>query len=83
MRASARTLGRVRTDTPCLRGRVSASAWMLGCVRTDATVHADAKIRPRGRECLPPGNFITDATVCPSHGLPSGHRPSVCPLSFA
>jgi hypothetical protein len=25
------------------------------------------------------GNFITDATVRPSHGLPSGHRPSVRP----
>jgi hypothetical protein len=33
-------------------------------VRTDASV-------------LPPGNFITDATVRPSHRRPSGHRPSV------
>jgi hypothetical protein len=36
------------------------------CVRADASV-------------LPPGNFITDATVRPSHGRPSGHRPIVRP----
>jgi hypothetical protein len=26
-----------------------------------------------------PGNFITDATVRPSHGRPGGHRPSIHP----
>jgi hypothetical protein len=35
-------------------------------VRTDASV-------------LPPGNFVTDAIVRPSHGRPNGHRPSVRP----
>jgi hypothetical protein len=42
--------------------------------------------RPRGHahvrvdaSVLPPGNFIMDATVRPSHGRPSGHRPSVRP----
>jgi hypothetical protein len=53
---------------------MKASARTLGCVRTDARV-------------LPPGNFITDATVRPSHGLSYGHRPivhpSVRPLSSA
>jgi hypothetical protein len=43
-----------------------ASARTLGCVRVDASV-------------LPPGNFITEATVRPSHGRPSGHRPVVRP----
>jgi hypothetical protein len=49
-------------------------------------VRADAGIRPRGHACvhtdvsvLPPGNFKTDATVCPSHGRLSGHRPTVRP----
>jgi hypothetical protein len=28
---------------------------------------------------LPPGNFKKDATVCPSHGRPRGHRPIVRP----
>jgi hypothetical protein len=39
--------------------------------RGHACVHVDASI-------LFPGNFITDATVRPSHGRPSGHRPTVC-----
>jgi hypothetical protein len=43
-----------------------ASAWTLRCFRADATV-------------LSPGNFITDATVCPSHGRLSGHRSTVRP----
>jgi hypothetical protein len=49
---------------------MSASARTLDCIRADASV-------------LPPSNFITDATVRPSHGRPCGHRPivrpSVCP----
>jgi hypothetical protein len=75
--ASARTQP-VRADSrlrPQGRGRggrggegMSASA---SCVCTYASV-------------LSPGNFITNAIVCPSHGRPSGHRPtirsSVCPF---
>jgi hypothetical protein len=47
-------------------------------------------VHPRGHardradaSVLPPGNFITDATVRPSHGRPSGHRPTVCPSAIA
>jgi hypothetical protein len=39
------------------------------CVRTDVPIY-------------PRGNFITDATVRPSHGQPSGHRPTVRPSSI-
>jgi hypothetical protein len=35
-------------------------------------VRADASV-------LPPGNFITDATVRPSHGRPCDHRPTIRP----
>jgi hypothetical protein len=45
---------------------VSSSARTHGRVRLDSSD-------------LPPGNFITDATVRLSHGRPSGHRPIVCP----
>jgi hypothetical protein len=38
----------------------------------NATVRADASV-------LSPCNFITEATVRPSHGRPSGHRPIVRP----
>jgi hypothetical protein len=42
-------------------------------VRADAArVRTDVPIYPRG-------NFITDATVRPSHGRPSSHRPTVRP----
>jgi hypothetical protein len=55
------------------RGRTQAFVRMLlPSVRTYAFVHADAPIYPRG-------NFITDATVCPSHGRPNGHCPIVHP----
>jgi hypothetical protein len=50
--------------------RVHADA--LVSVRMHRLVRADASI-------LPPGNFITDATVRPSHGRPNGHRPTVHP----
>jgi hypothetical protein len=33
----------------------------------------------RTRGFLLPGNFITDATVCSSHGRSCGHRPSFRP----
>jgi hypothetical protein len=65
---------------------VSTSARTLDCVRADHRVGADAGVRPRGyasvrtdASVLSPGNFITDATVRPSHGRPSGHRPIVRP----
>jgi hypothetical protein len=29
---------------------------------------------------LPPGNFIMDATVRPSHGRPNGHHPIIRPF---
>jgi hypothetical protein len=34
-------------------------------------------MRPRGRQYFTPCNFITDATVRPSHGRPCGHRPTI------
>jgi hypothetical protein len=46
--------------------RTPMSARTLGRVRVDASV-------------LSLGNFITDATVRPSHGRPSGHCPSIRP----
>jgi hypothetical protein len=73
---------------PCPRGRLGASARMPH-VRADAFLRPRGRNCPRGcwdasarmRCCiradasvLPPGNFITDATVRPSHGQPSGHR---------
>jgi hypothetical protein len=45
---------------------MSAAARPLACVRADAGV-------------LPPGNFIMDATVRPSHGRLSGYRPTIRP----
>jgi hypothetical protein len=58
----------------------AAFARTLGCVRTDALMSA----RTQGRVCMdapiyPRGNLITGATVRPSHGRPSGHRPIVRP----
>jgi hypothetical protein len=47
-------------------GGMSAFARTVGCVHADVSV-------------LRPCNFITDATVHPSHGRPSGHCPIVCP----
>jgi hypothetical protein len=64
--ASPRMLDCVRTDAPCPCGRWVASP------RTYRGVRADTSI-------LSPGNFITDATVRPSHGRPSGHHPTVRP----
>jgi hypothetical protein len=49
---------------------VSSSARSRLCPRGRARVRVDASD-------LPPGNFITDATVRLSHGRPSGHRPTV------
>jgi hypothetical protein len=57
-------------------------------VRTGLLPHgltcASARIHsyPRGRECFTPGNFITNATVRPSHGRPSGYRPTVRPFAI-
>jgi hypothetical protein len=43
------------------------------CVRADAAgVRSDASV-------LSPGNFITDATLRPSHRRPNGHRSIVRP----
>jgi hypothetical protein len=56
---------------------MSVSSWtQLVSVQTHR-VRADTGVRLRGRECLPPGNFITDATMRPSHGRLSGHHPAV------
>jgi hypothetical protein len=53
--------GCVRADASCSCGRWTASAQMH-CVRADVgCVRANASV-------LPPGNFITDAIVRPSHG---------------
>jgi hypothetical protein len=51
---------------------LASMAWTL-------PVRADACSRPRGRGCFTPGNFKKDATMCPSHGRPRGHRPIVRP----
>jgi hypothetical protein len=45
----------VRADVAMRPCRPTVFARTLGCVRENASV-------------LPPGNFITDATVRPSHG---------------
>jgi hypothetical protein len=45
-------------------------------------IHGVDAARLHGRECFIPGNFITDATVRPSHGPPSGHRPTVRPSAI-
>jgi hypothetical protein len=77
------------------RGQQSASAGEGGGEGGNACVRADARARPRERAMsartlgcfradaivLLPGNFITDATMRPSHGRPSGHGPIVRPLS--
>jgi hypothetical protein len=55
---------------------VSSSADGPMSARTHGRVRADASV-------LPPWNFIMDATVRPSHGRPTGHRPSVRLLSSA
>jgi hypothetical protein len=47
----------------------AVSARTLGCVRANASV-------------LPLCNIITDAVVHPSHGRPSGHRPTVRPSAI-
>jgi hypothetical protein len=49
-------------------GRICADTPMSAL--THRSVRADASV-------LSPGNFITDATVCPSHERPNGYRPSV------
>jgi hypothetical protein len=42
-------------------------------------IHGVNTARPRGRKRFTLGNFISDATMRPSHGRPSGHRPTVRP----
>jgi hypothetical protein len=64
----SKSLGIHGVDAARPRGRCPSA-------RMHSRVHADARV-------LPLGNFITDATVRPSHGRPSGHRPTVRPLSF-
>jgi hypothetical protein len=56
----------------------------MECLRTPYVVSpnplasmARTHWRLRGRECFTLGNFITDATVHPSHERPSGHCPTV------
>jgi hypothetical protein len=68
----ANTLGSTRTHSR-LHGRLGTSARThFVSVRTQGCIYADMPIYPRS-------NFITDATVCLSHGRPSGHRPIVRP----
>jgi hypothetical protein len=67
MSASAQTLDCVCADAPCPHGHWTADA---GCIRADASV-------------LSPRNFIIDATMRPSHGRLSVHRPTIRPLSSA
>jgi hypothetical protein len=56
------------------------SAQTYGHVHTDVLMSAQTYRHVRADvSVLPLGNFITDATVSPSHGLPSGHHPSVRP----
>jgi hypothetical protein len=66
MSTSARTR-HVCADAGLRPRRHALFARTLGCVRADRSV-------------LSPGNFRTDATVHPSHGRASGHRPIVCPF---
>jgi hypothetical protein len=47
-------------------------------VPMSARIHS----RPRGRKHLPPGNFIMDAIVRPSHGRPCSHRSSIRPYAM-
>jgi hypothetical protein len=63
--------GSARTHL-CPRGRMVASARTRSCLRGRQRVRADA-------HCFTLGNFKKDATVCPSHGRPRGHRPTVRP----
>jgi hypothetical protein len=49
--------------TGCVRG-LAVSVRIYPCARADVPIY-------------PRGNFITDATVRPSHGRPSNHRPIV------
>jgi hypothetical protein len=81
---SVRTLGRAnkggmgRELGP--RGRISASV-RTQLIRMDARQGErggqEEGAGPHGRADLPPSNFITDATMRPRHGRPSGHRPTV------
>jgi hypothetical protein len=50
---------------------LASMAWTMP-IRGHTRVRADASV-------LPPGSFITDAIVRPSHGQPCGHRPTIHP----
>jgi hypothetical protein len=65
----------------------------MECLRTPYVISSNplasmawTHLRPRGpsrvrvdTSVLPPGNFVTDATMHPSHGRPSSHRLTVRP----
>jgi hypothetical protein len=68
----------------CPRGRVVASAWTGLFSHGRVHVRSDGLAFARMQGCVctyasrfTRGNFITDSIVRPSHGRPSGHRPSV------
>jgi hypothetical protein len=72
---------------PC--GLIIASTLTRLYPRGRAYVRTDAGARPRRQvgvyadaSRFIPGNFIMDATVRPSHGRPSGHRPIVRPSAI-
>jgi hypothetical protein len=79
---SARTVDCVRRG----KGRAREGGGEKGrneCVRADAGVRSRGYARVRANaSVLPPGNFVADATVRPSHGRPSGHRPTVRPSAI-
>jgi hypothetical protein len=73
----SKSLGIHGVDTTRPHGHARVCAYICARPCGHAGVLTDACARPRGRECFTPGNFITDAIVCPSHGRPSGHRLTV------
>ena len=74
----ARARGREVQMRLCPRGHMGASARMHQPVRTNGLMSALTHRRICvGATVLSPSNFITGATMHPSHGRPNGHRPSI------
>jgi hypothetical protein len=67
VRADASVVARTRA---CARGRERVRADASVSVRTYRRIRTNASV-------LPPGNFVTDATMRLSHGGPSSHCPTV------
>jgi hypothetical protein len=67
VRADASVFARTRA---CSRGRERVRADASVSVRTYRRIRTNASV-------LPPGNFVTDATMRLSHGGPSSHCPTV------